>query len=162
MAKVLKSNIYFDPMVESINRKFTQKKNKCSAPTTTGPVQVGGVRYMGGATRTTNRGGFGTCKKNYAFFRDGYRQSPVLAEETARRMLFAQAVAGRNHIKRDLSQVTRVAEMIVEALNDLTLTVNGISMRGYTPWGWVMAVQYAGKKASASYDVNTFPTAFDA
>lgn len=158
----LKSNISYDPMIESVNRKFTQRANKCSKPTTEGPVALGGVRYMGGATRNGFRGGLGSCSRNYMFFRDGYRDSVVTAEEMDRRVRFAKAAAGRNYIIKDLSQVTTVTNLWIQAKDDTTKTINGVSTRGYTYRGWIMAVQYKGLEGDHSYNEKQFPTTFDA
>lgn len=158
----LKANITYDPMIESINRKFTQRANKCSKPTTEGPVTLGGVRYMGGATRKAFRGVVGDCARNYMFFRDGYRDSVVTAEEMDRRVRFAKAATGRNYILKDLSQVTTVSNLWVEAMHNPTKTINGVSTRGYTYRGWIMAVQYKGLEENPSYNEKQFPNAFDA
>lgn len=166
MAQFLKSNISFDPVVESINRKFVKKSIKCKDVSgnlgRVGPVFVEAVSYMGGATRTSSRGVLGNCKRNYVFFRDGYRTTAITPAEQARQLNFAKAAAGRNAIFMDLSQVTRLYEMIAEAKNDPSKTVNGVSMRGYTARGWVMAAQYAGLVNSSSYNENKWPTTFDA
>lgn len=166
MAQFLKSNISYDPVVESINRKFVKKSIKCKNVSGDlgrfGPVRVEATSYMGGATRSTNRGVLGNCKRNYVFFRDGYRTTAITPAEQARQQKFAKAAAGRNHIYKDLSQVTRMFEMIQEALADPSKKVNGVSMKGYTGRGWVMAVQYAGLVNDSSYNEKQWPTTFDA
>lgn len=162
MAKYIKGNISFTPVVEQINRKFCIKAKTCAAPVKIGPVETQSNYWMGAATRVTGRGHIGRVSKNYLIFRENARQTPVLTDEIQRRVLFATAAAGRNHILHDLSQLTRVQTMFNQADADMTKTVNGVSAYGYTLNGWVMAVQYAGKKESSSYDVNTFPQGFDA
>ena len=164
MAK-LKANIAYIPVVESINRKFALRKNTCSINTIDGTHLVLATevnKFMGGATRTTNRAGVGTCTRNYMFFRENPRSSATTQEERDRRNLFGQIGAVVPIIFKDLSQLTRMTEMWVEALADASKACNGISAKGYTWRGWVFAVQYAGKLASSSYDITKFPTSFDA
>lgn len=167
MAK-LKANIAYMPVVESINRKFALRKNTCSNNTridgTGGSLVLEKevAKFMGGATRYSNRAGLGTCTRNYMFFRENPRTSVVTPGELARRNLFAQIGAVVPVIFKDLSQITRMSEMWVEALADPTKACNGVRARGYTCRGWVFAVQYAGKSASSSYDITKFPTSFDA
>lgn len=161
MAK-LKANIAYMPVVDSINRKFALRKNTCSHDSKVGVVEKEVAKFMGGATRTTNRAGVGTCTRNYMFFRENPRTTVVTAEETARRQLFAQIGAAVPAIFKDLTQITRMTEMWVEALADPTKACNGVRAKGYTWRGWVFAVQYAGKLNSSSYDITKFPTSFDA
>ena len=127
---------------------------------------------MGGGVRRTVRAGYGECKRNYLFVRDSARTTAPSAYEQQLRNTFKAAVEGRNYIKQDLTQITRVQAMwsggtvsgqeYEGAKNNLNLRINGVSAKGYTIDGWVMAVQYAGKKASAAYDTNTFPSSYDA
>lgn len=163
----LKANITYMPVVESINRKFALRKNTCSkdnvvSGTASLVLESEVAQFMGGATRTTNRAGFGTCTRNYMFFRENPRSSETTPEERDRRNLFGQIGAAVPAIFKDLSQVTRMTEMWVEALADATKSCNGVPAKGYTWRGWVFAVQYAGKLASSSYDITKFPTTFDA
>lgn len=165
MAK-LKANIAYMPVVESINRKFALRKNTCSMDNHIDGARVlletEVAKFMGGATRTTNRAGVGTCTRNYMFFRENPRSSATTQEERDRRTLFGQIGAAVPAIFKDLSQVTTMTQMWIEALADSSKACNGIAAKGYTWRGWVFAVQYAGKLNSASYDITKFPTSFDA
>lgn len=165
MAK-LKANIAYMPVIESINRKFALRKNTCSQDSVVDGARLllekEVAKFMGGATRTTNRAGVGTCTRNYMFFRENPRSSATTAEEIARRQLFGQIGAAVPAIFKDLTQITRMTEMWLEALANPTKACNGIGAKGYTWRGWVFAVQYAGKLNSASYDITKFPTSFDA
>lgn len=154
MAVKLKANITYQPIVESVSRKFVPKKETCSVINTAG--------WMGGAVRTTGRGGLGVCTKNYLVIRSNARLSGASPAELENRALFKVAQAGALHCIMDLMQVTSMQLLYKAASENKTKTINGVSAYGYTYRGWVFAVQHAGKKASAEYNVNQFPTAFDA
>lgn len=161
----LKANISYMPVVESINRKFALRKNTCSVKSVNGTLlnlETEVAKFMGGATRSTNRAGLGTCTRNYMFFRENPRSSAATQEEHSRRILFGQVGQAVPEIFRDLSQVTTITNMWVQALADPTLACNGIPAKGYTFRGWAFAVQYAGKQNNPSYDITKFPTSFDA
>lgn len=166
MAKYIKGNISYMPVVQEISRKFTTKKNTCAKKVEAGPVTVESKGWMGGAVRQTGRGGVGLVRKNYLVIRENARTSPIGHDELQNREIFTAASRGKNHILYDLSQLTRVQQMYLEACEDLTKRINYVSANGYTLPGWVFAVQFAGKKeaveAGTTYDVNTFPSAFDA
>lgn len=166
MATYIKGNIQYAPVVEQINRKFAVKSKKCSMPVKVGPVTTEANSWMGGATRSGFRGGLGTVSKNYFVYRENSRATLPSTNELLKRAMFQKAVSGRNHIVKDLSQVTSVQIKYREACEDLTKEMNGVSARGYTLLGWVMAVQYAGLKAAeeggTTYNENQFPANFDA
>lgn len=166
MPKYIKGNISYQPVVEEISRKFTTKKNTCTKGLQAGPVKVESKGWMGGAVRQTGRGGIGIVRKNYLVIRENARTTAVGRDELQNREIFTAASRGKNHIMYDLTQLTRVQEMYQEACADLTKRINYVSANGYTLPGWVFAVQFAGKKeaveAGTTYDVNTFPNAFDA
>ena len=160
MAKYIKGNISYLPVVEQINRKFTTKKNTCSN-VSYGPTKAQPAKFMGGATLTRTRAGMGAVSKNYMFFRENPRTSPLQAEEINRRQIFAAVRKAIETILEDLSQISRVQTLFLEAKDDSTKRINGVSAMGYTIKGWMFAVQYAGRKNNPSYDVDTFPQGFD-
>lgn len=171
MAKNLIGSVAYQPVVESISRKFTRKANTASRKFKAGPIWVAPQGWMGGAVRTSNRAGLGECKKNYLVIRENVRTSPVTAEEITLRSRFSESVRGANAILLDLMQLTQVQQMFITARNSVgtaeVKTVNGVSAYGYAGIrSWIMAVQYAGAKAAAeegqSYNFNKFPTSFDA
>lgn len=163
MAKYIKGNISYLPVVEQINRKFTTKKNTCSTGAVgQALVQIQPAKFMGGATRKSTRAGMGGVSKNYMFFRENPRSTPVLAEEINRRQIFTAVRKGVINIMEDLSQISRVQNLFKTAKDDKTKRINGVSAMGYTYKGWIFAVQYAGRKNNPSYDVDTFPQGFDA
>lgn len=166
MAKYIKGNIRYQPVVEEISRKFTTKSNTCTRSLVAGPVKIETTGWMGGAVRQTGRAGVGIVRKNYLVIRENARATGVSHDELQNREIFTAASRGKNHILYDLSQLTRVQTMYMEASADLSKHINGVSANGYTLAGWVFAVQFAGKKeaveAGTTYDVNTFPSAFDA
>ena len=162
MATYIKGNITYLPVVDQINRKFTPKKNTCKAASQLGPVKTIPAKFMGGATRKSTRGIIGAVSKNYMFFRENPRTSALSSAEIEGRSLFIQVRAAVQYIKEDLTQIARVNQLFKNAQHDASKRCNGISTSGYTLDGWIFAVQYAGKKASHEYNVNTFPSAYDA
>lgn len=162
MATYLKANVAYRPMVDEINRKFVPRKEVCSKTEEVGPVTVMGKGWMGGGCRNTYRAGIGASKRNYLVVRENARQTPPTPNEQENRSIFAAAVSGRKHILQDLQQISRVQQMWDQAQKDLSKELNGVSAWGYTFKGWIFAVQFAGKKEDDSYNVNTFPSSFDA
>lgn len=162
MAQYIKGNIAFTPVVEQINRKFAPKDQTCSAAKMVGPVMLESNSWMGAATRVTDRGGLGETRKNYFVFRENARQSFLTTEEIANRVLFADAVKGAYECRINMSYIARIQRMFKESAADGRKKVNGVNAKGYTYTGWTVAVQYAGKKADHSYDVNKWPDNFDA
>lgn len=161
----LKSNVKFKSPIEQINRKLTQRKNTCSASKKVGPVETEAEGWIGCATFTAGRAGLGITKRNYLVVRSNAMLREASAGDLSRRLDFVDANKGKNIIKKDLMQYTPVTLMYEEAAVDSSKTCNGVSAKGYTLWGWVMAVQYAGLKNSRGgqrYDYTQFPTQFDA
>lgn len=173
MAVKLKANIGYQPIVTEVSRKFVPRKKTCKAyASKQGPVKVETTGWMGGAVRKTHRGIFGACERNYLVIRENARSSAPSSAELQSRMLFKTVQSAVNDLLIDLTQMSRIQVMFTGgthggttyegAANNASIRVNGVSAKGYTLKGWVFAVQYAGKKESASYDVNTFPSAYDA
>lgn len=165
MAIRLKANIGYQPIVEEVSRKFVPRKETCTAGGKVGPAVVEASGWMGGAVRKSSRAGLGACTRNYLVIRSNARETPVSQKETEARVRFAEAVKGRNHIMRDLGQITQVQQLWLTAKDIPSKVINGVSAEGYTFYGWIMMVQYKGLEKAAeggtSYDANTFPTKFD-
>lgn len=162
MATYLKANIGYAPVVESISRKFTTKKNTCSAEKKFGPVEIGTAYWMGGACRKGYRAGIEGAAKNYFVFRQNARTSGLSNDEVESRALFSEIAQSVPVLLHNLTHITRIQQMWLTAREDFTKRVNGKSAKGYTFKGWVWAVQYNGKLADPSYDLTTFPQNFDA
>lgn len=162
MAIRLKSNIGYQPIVEEVSRKFVPRKQVASAGKNFGPVAIEPGGWMGGAVRNSARAGLGGCKRNYLVIRTTGRQSAFSADEKNQQIIFKAAALGRNNILMDLSQMTRVQTMWLQAFEDPSKKVNGVAAKGYTERGWIMAVQYAGRKEDDQYNCNQFPANFDA
>lgn len=165
MAIRLKANIGYQPIVEEVSRKFVPRKETCAQRSHFGPVEVMANGWMGGAVRKSNRAGLGACTRNYLVIRANARQEEPNGKEVAAREMFANAIKGRNHIMRDLGQITGVQDLWMTAKDNRSKLINGVSAEGYTFQGWVMAVQYKGLQNAAesetTYDANTFPKKFD-
>lgn len=173
MAIKLKGTVAYMPQVDSISRKFVPRKQVVQrAGKEVGVVKLAENGWVGGGVRTVFRAGLGTTTKNYIQVRMNARESPLSQSELETRDLFRSAATGRNHIMKDLAQISRVQAMFfggtvgqttyAGVANDPTKSVNGIFGTGYTYRGWVFAVQFAGKKEDSQYDTNTFPSAYDA
>lgn len=166
MAVRLKANIAYQPIVEEVSRKFVPKKETCTTGISAGPVKTESQGWMGGAVRTTGRAGLGQCKRNYLVIRSNARSTEVSNEELSARTLFTRAAKGRNTIMKSLEEQVKAQDLYVAARKaveqGMGKTCNGVSVYGYTFYGWVFAVQYAGlQNDPAQYDENVFPSKFD-
>lgn len=161
MAIRLKANISYQPVVEEISRKFVPRKETCAEGGAAGPVSVMTTGWMGGAVKTAGRAGLGVTKRNFLVVRANARTTQPSADELAARALFKQCSLAANSLAHNLTQLSRIQQLWMEADGSMTKTINGVSSYGYTFKGWIFAVQYAGKKDNPSYDVNTFPQGFD-
>lgn len=162
MATKLKANVQYQPIVESVSRKFVPKKETAKAGGEAGPVVFEASGWMGGAVRKTGRAGLGVCTRNYLVIRTMGRTTQPSPAELDARELFATVAPCVNRILHDLTQIDDVQALWMQAKDHSDKTINGVSAYGYTYRGWIFAVQYAGKQNSSSYNVNQFPTAFDA
>lgn len=165
MAVKLKANVQYINAIETIQRKFVPKKVKVhSGEGTYGPVELAkGDGFMGGAQRQSYRPGLGLCTRNYLFIKTEGRTSALSSHEFDLRLYFKRACVAKNTLRRDLSQFSRIQTMFHAGAEDLSKKVNGVSTRGYTMWGWVMAVQYAGiYNDPEHYNELQFPQDFDA
>lgn len=160
MGKV-KSNISFMPVVESINRKFALRRETCSEKLV-GNKTIDPIKYMGAGTRTKSIAGYGSVSVNYFFMRKFARASAASADELSARLLFGTVSTAVAALLKDLNQLSVIQNMWRQALEDFSKTINGVSAIGRDFRGWVWAVQYAGKKNDPSYNLNTFPSNFDA
>lgn len=162
MAIRLKANIAYQPIVEEVNRKFVPKKETCTNGHTAGPVTVESNGWMGAGCRNSARAGIGAAKRNYMVIRQNARSSAPSEDEQVNRALFSAVVKAVPRLMRDLQQITRIQQMYFQAADDIAKELNGVSAYGYTLRGWVMAVQFAGKKNDPQYNVMQFPASFDA
>lgn len=162
MAVKIKANIAYQPVVESISRKFVPRKETATAGYKAGPVIVANAGWMGGAKRTAGRAGLGTTSLNYLVIRTAGRTTPWTENEKNNHKVFKIVAVAVPELLMDLTQITRIQELYLEAQKDLNKTINGVSAYGYTYRGWVFAVQFAGRKESDSYNVSQFPASFDA
>ena len=162
MANYVKGNVVFTPVVEQINRKWCIRAKKCAQPKFVGPAVTATNSWMGSGTRTKYRAGLGSMSKNYFMFRENARSSAYSGTERAAQQLFAKVSRGTQHCLHDMMQLNGIQQTWAEAIADLSKTINGVTASGYTFVGWVFAVQHNGAVENPQYDVNTFPTQFDA
>jgi len=165
MAVKLKANVQYINAIETIQRKFVPKKVKVVSKdaSTAGPIVLAtNDGYMGGAQRLTWRAGYGQCSRNFVFIKTEGRSSAFTAHELDLRLYFKRACAAKIALMRDLSQYSRIQTLWHAALEDLSKRINGVSAKGYTWPGWIMAVQYAGiYNDPEHYNELQFPQDFD-
>lgn len=149
-------SIAYAPMIESVNRKFARR------------VDVIGKNinfYMGGGTRTTTYAGVGPIAKNYMFFRKFASSVGPSTRQIEIQEGFRMASKARTYILKDLSQITKVQQMFIQASEDSSKLVAGVSAKGQSYRGWVFNVCFsrAMEDPEITWDtLKTFPTTFDA
>lgn len=171
MAKAYKGTMGVAFPIESIDRKLALRREKAvsqtiQSGTNNHSVYIPGVKYMGGFTRTyavaTGSGKRELIKVQYMNVRKYGRSSAASVAEITLRNNFRTVSQGVAELMQDLTQITQIQQKYLAALADVTKRMNGVSVKGYaTLRQWVFAVQYAGLKASESYDVTQFPANFD-
>lgn len=163
MPNYIKGTIGYINAIEQINRKFVPRKVKCTKSEEILPnVKTLSQGWMGGMTTLKYRAGLGLVSKNLVVVRQDARATQPSTDELAARAMFNTIAGAVRTLMKDLSQLTRIQRMYNEAAADLSKTLNGVRAYGYTLRGWVFAVQYAGRKENDQYNVNQFPSAFDA
>lgn len=163
MAVRLKGSVGYQPIVESVSRKFVPRKETCRRSREYGPVTVLSSGWMGGAVRNTSRGVIGASTKNYLVVRANARQSNYSTAELQRQLFFTRVSAATNALMKDLNQISVIQMMWLRAIgDDKDKFINGVSAYGYTFKGWIFAVQYAGGVRNPEYNLSQFPTSFDA
>lgn len=161
MAKEFKSNITFMPVVESISRKFALRRETCSTKTI-GDKIIAPVQYMGSGARRHFVAGLGTVTKNYFFMRKFARSTFVTDDEQLNRSYFGSVSKWNKLVWKSLSVLTQNQEKWEQAVADPSLTIKGISARGYNSHGWSFAIGMAIKKADETLPANGALPAFDA
>lgn len=168
MARPFKGTMGIAYPIDGISRKLALRSeiagNK-SFEASTHDVEMPNVQYMGGMQRgynvVTGSGKSQDIKVQYLFIKK--HKAALNDNQRATINLFSAIARAVKAIKRDLTQLTRIQQQYIQARADVTKTINGISVKGYSDiWRWVFAVQFAGLKADEDYPVNTFPNAFDA
>lgn len=163
MAKKVKSNIAFMPVVESISRKFALRRETCSTKNV-GDKIIAPVQYMGSGTRTRNIAGYGKINKNYFFMRKYGRTSTISIAEQLNRTNFLKVSAWNKAIWKDLVVLTYNQEKCKEAFEDTSLTIKGVSAAGYETWkGYTFAIGMALIKDDPQHGLDNHELpAFDA
>lgn len=144
-----KSNIKYAYFIEGVSRKFTLRKNVCTAKdaaplSSTLQLKLEPTRYMGGQVRTTYRAGLGTVTKNVMFLRFNPRTSQITADEQSAQNAFKAAVAKRKLWLETLADAAAIAS---DMRNDSVVARGGVPKKGYTLRGWVFAVAYRNPSA---------------
>ena len=141
---------------ENVSAKFALVREKAG-------INNGGTKYFGARLIMSPTRGMIT---NF-YMRKYGRSSQWTSKELNLREVFTQSVKGANHIKEDLTQISRALNMWTQSKADSTKRCNGVNAKGYTFPGWVRAVQYKGGYAAyiepggGDYNYNTFPAKFD-
>lgn len=161
MAKELKSNISFMPVVESISRKFALRRETCSKKKI-GDKEIGPDQFMGAGVRKHFVAGLGTVKRNYFFMRKNARSTFVTDNEQLNRSYFESVSKWNKQVWKSLSVLTQNQEKWEEALADLSKTIKGVSAAGYNRIGWSFAIGMKIKQAGETLPANYALPAFDA
>lgn len=137
---------YMNP-VEQISRKFVPR-HMTSRASTTIPVGPGyilpKVKWFGAAVQERKVQGYGIVTKNIFVCRQYGRTSLAQAAELANRTRFAAANAWAIAAFKDLMAQATNIQRWVDAVNDFSKTIEGVSAKGYqTTRGWVTAVAMA-------------------
>ena len=133
----VQKKIKYAYFVESVSRKFTLVKNKCSKNNTYGTFTAEPARYMGGGVRRNSRFGYGLEEKNYMFLRFNPRTSAFDTGELEHQQNFGVAAKLRKAWKANLATAAAMASAWKDPSNG---TANGIAKQGYTANGWFFAV----------------------
>lgn len=145
MPKKVKSNISFMPVVESISRKFALRRETC-VEKKIGDKVVAPIKYMGSGTRTVKVAGYGAVNKNYFFMRKYQRTSPISEDEQQARINFTAVSKWVTAAMKSLQSLTQNQEKWLQASEDITKKIHGVSAAGYESMrGWMFAVAMALK-----------------
>lgn len=165
-----KNNLVLAYPIESVSRKFALRretageKSVSDAGDGSKSVEIPSTKFMGGMVRKrsvmTGTGKIEQFAQQCLFVKKYGRSTALSTDEVKARNMFADVSAGVAHIMKDLMQISYVQQQWFAALNNPNIKPNGVSRKGYgTIRDWVFAVQYAGRKESADYNVNKFPGA---
>lgn len=165
-----KNNLQLAYPIESVSRKFALRretageKSVSNAGDGSKSVTIPSTKFMGGMVHyrrvMTGIGKIEQFPQQLLFVKKYGRSTGLSTDEIRYRNIFADVSAGVAHIMKDLMQISYVQQQWMNALNDPKVHPNGVSRKGYEKIrDWVFAVQYAGRKDSADYDVNKFPGA---
>lgn len=168
------STIGFNPMVESINRKFARridtvtpkKYRKGGGFTGMGSdlEVVPGHTYMGASSRIVNVIGVGSVQKNIMFFRKPWeRTTPLSNDETEARTNFGVAAHWVKMAAKNLSVIAQNRQKFNQAKEDFSLKISGVNAFGYTTMrGWMFAIAVATLQEGGSLSQDGALPAFDA
>lgn len=161
MARVFKnfSTIGFNPMVESVNRKFARRSDKCNNRTISRSASGSGIKlqgstYMGASSRIVNLACIGPTQKNVMFFRRAINLKVSQSSKALNaRTFFVECLQWVREGETDLQVFGQNLQKWNTAKNDRTKRINGVSAEGYaTPRGWMMAVVHAGIYNGGAWD----------
>lgn len=163
MAKGIKNNIAFMPVVDSISRKFALRREKCTDHfDNRSGLKIQGVAYMGASVRHRYIAGIGSVAENVFFMRKREGVRVPTQADLERREYFSQASAWTNAALKDLTAITANQQKWAQARNDFSKTIKGVGAAGYNQKGWMFAIAYAMVKAGETLPTNHQLPAFDA
>ena len=158
------STIGFNPMVDSVNRKFARRidtsYNKTFSKGLYGgsnDVAIPGNTFMGCSSREVNVIGVGTLKKNIMFFHRPMNEPLKTSKVIAVRTNFTEVAEWANERVKDLSVVANDRQKFLEAKADFKKRIKGVSAYGYEGMrGWMFAIGMAYKKAGQDLPSSAF------
>lgn len=139
------STIGFNPMVESVNRKFARNIDTCTDKTITvgGNRKIPGQLFMGAYTRNADVVGIGQVKKNIMFFRVPIAAPTRTSNQLDVRTKFIAATKWARDAHKDLSVIAANQEKWKAARANTSKSIKGVSAFGYqTMVGWMTAIAY--------------------
>lgn len=153
------STIGFNPMVESVNRKFARRRDKCNNRTILRSASGSGIKlqgstYMGASSRIVNLACIGPTQKNVMFFRRPINLKLSQSSKALNaRQYFLECLDWVKNAQTDLTSFSQNLAKWNTAKNDRTKTINHISAEGYaTAKGWMFAVVHAGIYNGGAWD----------
>lgn len=167
MAKKKLSKIGYVLPVEQISRKFAPRKHTAAAARNGGyggpDYVIPARKWMGAATVNSYVNGYGDVQKNIFVVRVNGRTSLPTASELSNRSNFTLCRAWMEAAYRDLMAVNANQAKYIEAKEDFSKTIEGVSARGYQGMrGWMFAVAMAIKGGGGVLPTDHLLPAFDA
>lgn len=157
------NTIGYNPMVESVNRKFARNIDTCVPKAIPGNRTLPGQLYMGAYTREVNLAGIGPVKKNTMFLRKPYKPAARTSAQLDVRLAFKSATTWARDARKDLSVLAANQEKWKTASANRSKTIKGVSAYGYQSMlGWMTAIAFQCAVQDGNVPTTGALPAFDA
>lgn len=146
------SNVSFMPAVTGVSRKLALRREKCYNVTIPRGNGVGialpGKTYMGVVTKEVGILGHGTVTKCTLFMRTPMNRPADTTAQLEHRNAFTAGIMWANAAIKDLAVLAQNQQKFLEARQDLSKRIEGISVLGYQSFrGWMQGIAIALAKA---------------